>query len=203
MRVPAIELNEQDVIDGIAVLGGITGLPISVEFPLGRTISRPAPQLKTFKTRVGPGTVSEVLNELCSVDVSFVWLNSGRMINVLPRASVNDGKYFLNRTFDELTFDNLTDAQAAVFRSAEQLPGPKEQIAVLESGPSLNFANPWTVRLENMTVREVFNRIAQQFGASYGWQFSGAEDFRALTFHQRLLPQPRHKQTVSHGAGGQ
>jgi hypothetical protein len=54
------------------------------------------------------------------------------------------------------------------------------------------LAKPWTVTLKDVTVREVLDQIAQQFGPSYGWQFYGAQNFRMITFHESLEVRSPH-----------
>lgn len=189
-RVSEVTLNDQSIIDGIAALGGSAGLAVSVERELGRTISGAAPRAKTFTATVGPGTVSEILDGLCTLDQTFTWVRNGNMVNVIPRALANEPSYFLNRRIDELTFRDVPGAQEAVFKTAEKLPGPKEQVAIMEVGSHLNFARPWSTTLHNVSVREVFNSVANRLGPTYGWQFAGAQDFRIITFHQILLPTP-------------
>jgi hypothetical protein len=166
------------------------GLAVSVEFELGTSISRPAPSLKTTTTTVGPGAVSEVLDRLCSLDPTFTWRRNGNMINVLPSALANDPRYLLNRKIDDLTFQEVREADDAVMKMVGQLPGPREQLAVLQVGVSLNFAAPWSITLRGPTIREALNQIASRLGPSYGWQLGGAQDFRIITFHEGLLPRP-------------
>jgi hypothetical protein len=201
-HVSAIELNEQDIVDGIAMLTQGVGLAVSVEYPLGLTISAPARQLKSFTAKVGPGTVAEVADELCALDPTLTWKKDGNMLNVLPRSVADDPSYFLNRQLDSVTFQDVQGAQDAVFKTAAQLPGPKEQIAMFQPGMSLDFSSPWSTTLSNLTVRQVFDAIAHRFGATYGWQFSGARDFRMITFHAALRPKPsRNKQAQRHEPG--
>jgi hypothetical protein len=192
-RAPGIELNEQSIVDGIAMLIRGTSLAVSVEFKLGATISSPAPPVKTLTANVGPGTISEVLDQLCALDPTFTWVRNGNTVNVLPTVLANDPHYFLNRRIDELTFQDVREADTAVMEIARQLPGPTEQIAVLQTGVSVSFARPWRGTLMHLTVRQAINEIAQQLGPTYGWQFSGADDFRMLTFHEGLLPRPSRK----------
>jgi hypothetical protein len=197
-RLAGVTLTDQDIIDGVAMLSRSTGLAVSIEHQLGGTIAGNAPKARTLTAMVGPGTVSEVLDGLCSLDQTFTWTRNGNMINLLPRALASDPNYFLNRTIDELTLKDVHGAQEAVFKTAEQLSGPKEQIAIMQVGTSVSFARPWTTTLQNVTVREVFDLIARQLGPTYGWQFSGAQDFRIITFHQAILPNPsRSKQKQS------
>jgi len=189
-RVGAVGLNDQSIVDGIAMLSGEAGLAVSVEYPLGATISGPAPPLRTFNAKVGPGTVSETLDRLCAIDPTFVWTRDGNMVNILPRSLASDPRYLLNRKIEELTFREVREADNAVIEIANQLPGAREQIAILATGTSLSFSQPWSATLKNVSVRDVLDGIAQRLGPSYGWQFSGAQDFRIVIFHQGLLPKP-------------
>lgn len=191
-HVPGVALKEQDVIDGVAMLGLRTGLAVSVEHQLGASISGPAPKPITLTRTVAPGTASEVLDALCSLDPTFVWVRNGNMVNVLPRALAGDPNYLLNRTIQELVLKDVPGAQEAVFEVAAGLAGPKEQIAIMQVGTPIGFAQPWSVTLRNVTVREVFDLIAEKLGPAYGWQFTGAQDFRIITFHQGLLPNAAH-----------
>ncbi len=201
-RVAGVNLDDQSIVDGIAMLSGEAGLAVSVEYPLGATIAGPAPALKTFVASVGSGTVAEILDRLCVIDPTFAWTRNGNMANVPPRDHANDPSYLPNRRIDELTFRKLRGADEAVVQIADWLPGPREQIAILGTGMSLSFAQPWSTTLRNVTVRDVLDEIARQLGPSYGWQFSGAQDFRIVVFHQGILPKPsRTNVKQSQGSG--
>lgn len=125
-----------------------------------------------------PGTIREVLDKLCSLDQAFTWTRIGNTANIVPRAMLDDPRYLLNRRLEILSFKDVSNAQDAVLEMLGQLPGPREQVAILQSGIPLSFAHPWTATFRNVTVREVFDNIAQQFGPTYDWQFGGAADFR-------------------------
>ena len=196
-RIAGIQLNEQSVIDGVAMLSQRANVVVSVEFPLGETISGPAPQLRTFNKEIEPGTVSEVLDRLCSLDPTFVWIRIGDVLHVLPRVRVNDPSYVLNGRFDEVSFHNVSEASDAIMRMVGQLPGPREQLAVMQVGPSLDFAVPWKATLRDVTVREVIDRVAYQLGSAYSWQLGGADDFRIVTFHEKLLPKPSRSKPIA------
>ena len=201
-HIGGVQLKDQSIIDGVALMSRGAGLAVSVEYPLGKTISSPVPALKTFTANVEPGTVSEVLNRLCAIDSTFAWTRIGNMTNVAPRSVANDPSYLLNRKVGELTFRGVRAADDAVMQIADELPGSREQIALLAAGMSLGFAQPWSTTLKDVTVREVLDLIAEQLGPSYGWQFSGSQDFRIGTFHQGLLPQPsRSKKNQSEDSG--
>jgi len=190
--VPSLELNQETILDGLAKLNqSTTGLGFSVELPLGQTISAQAPKLRSFEVVLPASTLGSVLDQLCHLDPTFAWQQSGSQINVFPRALEKDTRYLLNRKVEFLEFKYVPDAQAAVFQTVARLPAPKEQIAIMQSGAAVNFARPWTASFRDITVREAFNRIAQQIGTNYGWQFTGAADFRIVTFYARLGTTPR------------
>ena len=189
--VPSFELVHEDITNGIAKLNQMTtSVAFAIEFPLGRTISASSPSLPTVVATVGPGTLGDALDRLCDLDRTFSWQRIGNTIHLLPRALENDPAYLLNRKIEDLEIKNAPDAQNALFQTIALLEGAKEQIAVMQTGMSLGFASPWTASLKDLTVREALDKIAQQLGRNYGWQFGGAADFRVVTFHERICPKP-------------
>lgn len=192
-RVAGFTLKDETIIDGIAKLSQITNVSFSVEFELGSTISKPAPEVKKVETTLGEVSISEALDRLCAIDDTFTWIRIGNHVNLVPRRLLSNNSYFLNRKIKVLTFVKTPDAQKAVFQAVDQLPPPKEQVAMMESGTSLAFAEPWTATFKNITVREAIDKIAEQLGPTMGWQFGGGEDFRILTFHQRLAVKPKQQ----------
>jgi hypothetical protein len=188
--VAGLSLNNQDIIDGVAMLSHNVGLAVSVEHELGATTSGAAPQPNTFTAAIGPGTVSEILDGLCALDPTFAWQKDGNMVNMMPRALVSERDYFLNRNVNELVFRDIRDAQEALFKTVGGLPPPKEQVAIMEVGVSLAFARPWSATFQNISIREALDQIARQLGPTFGWQLTGAKNFRIITFHQQLMPKP-------------
>jgi hypothetical protein len=191
-QVGGLSLDGQTIVDAVAKLSQNRPPAYSVEFELGKTISEGAPPVRSLVAEVAPGTISEVLDRLCTLDTTFTWKRVGNTANLFPRSLDGDPNYLLNRRAAVVTFTNVPDAEKAVFEAVGQLAGPKEQIAVLQTGVSLTFAKSWTATFRDITIREAFDQIAQQFGPSYGWQFGGAADFRVITFHQFLAAKPRH-----------
>jgi hypothetical protein len=155
---------------------------------MAQTISASAPPLRTFDTWIAAGTLTGSLNSLCDLDPTFSWQGIGHTVNVFPRALAKDSSYLFNKEIDDLELKGVADAQEAVFAVVDQAPGQKQQIAVLQSGRSLRFAKPWTASFKNISVREAFDRIADQLGPTSGWQFEGATDFRVITFHDGISP---------------
>ena len=200
-RAPQIELDNQSIVDGIAMLSYSTGLAVSVEFPLGTTISGPAPTIRLFSTKVSASTASQMLDRLCALDSTFTWTRNGNTVNVYPVALENDALYLLNRKIQQLSLQDVQKADDAVMSMVGGLSGPRQQLAVLQIGTSLNFPHPWNATLSNVTVREVLDDIAQQLGPTYGWVLSGGQDFRIVTFHERMLPRPSRRRQESGPSG--
>lgn len=195
---PAFRLVNQTVIDGAAQLNQTTSdLAFAVEFPLGKTISAPAPAIATLDATIGSGTLGDALNRLCSLDPTFSWKKIGNTIHFVPRSLINDPTYVMNRKIEVLDLKDAPDAQTALFAAVAQLPSPKEGMGIKQSGLSLNFSRPWTASFKDITVREVLDKIAEQLGRNYGWQFGGAADFRLVTFHYRLFPRPAKTESAN------
>lgn len=193
-KVGQIELDNQTVVDGIAMLSNRISVAVSVEFPLGATISSPAPALKLFTERISPGTAAEVLDRLCALDPTFTWVRNRNTVNVFPRAVEGDPLYLMNRKIEKLTFQDVHKVDDAVMSMVGQLPGPRQQLAVMQVGMPLDFARALNTTVSDITFRQALDDIAQQLGPSYGWILSGGQDFRIVTFHERILPKPSRPQ---------
>jgi hypothetical protein len=188
---PPLELNNETILDGLGKLNqSTTGVGYAVEMPLGQTISAKAPALRRFQVVLAPNTLANVLDQLCQLDPTFSWQRVGSEINVFPRALENDKSYLFNRKLELLEIKDAPDAQAAVFQAVAQLPPPREQIAMMQTGASVNFSRTWNASFKDITIREAFDKIAQQIGSNYGWQFTGAADFRIVIFYARLGTMP-------------
>jgi hypothetical protein len=191
-RAGGLTLDRQTIIDALATPSQTTRPAYSIEFPLGKTIAEAAPPVKSIVGQVDSGAIPQVLDRLCELDRTFTWRRIGNTANIFPRVLESDANYLLNRGVAVLTFSDVPDAEKAVFEAVAQLPGSKEQIAVLQTGTSLTFAKLWAATFRNITIREIVDQIAQQLGPTYGWQFGGAADFRVITFHERLSAMPVH-----------
>ena len=197
LRIPSIELDNQSVVAGAASVAHSAALALSVEYPLSERISVSSPPLQKITATVASGTVAQLLDKLCQLDPTFAWIRDGKMVNLTLRVQLDDPAYVLNRRAHVVVFSGVRHADDAVMKLVDQLPGTREQLAVLQVGQPLDFAEPWSVTLNDVTVREVLNRIAQQFGPAYGWEFSGAQNFRMIRFHEALLPKPSTPQMIN------
>src|SRR5258708_3529909 len=103
-RVAAFQLTDQSVVDGVAMLSQITDVAFAVEFPLGSTISAPAPAPATVKAMVGPTTLGSALDRLCELDRQFSWRRIGNTAHIFPQGLEQDQTYLFNRKIDLLVF---------------------------------------------------------------------------------------------------
>jgi hypothetical protein len=187
-NVEAIELRDETFIDGLAKLNGQTNFGIAVELPLKERLSDTNIKYARLSSRVPRGTVREALNYLCSLDPRFAWSIYKNTINVYPRNAPEVGnKYFMNRRLSDTTLE-ISDPAQAIFRTIAALPGSLEQIAFSQSGALPGFPHPWNFSPEGLTLREAFDEIALHMGTGYGWTLGGANEFRVIRFHARLLP---------------
>jgi hypothetical protein len=80
----------------------------------------------------------------------------------------------------------LTDIQQGLFAIVNQLPPPKEQVAVAQIGGDDSYPpEPWTTSYEDLTVRQAINRLVHHMGERGSWAFTGSADFRAFAFNRQ------------------
>ncbi len=129
-------------------------------------------------------SLREILNALCEADPRYMWSKDEATVNFYPRAIVNDPSYLLNRRFQRFELENASDTQDGLLAIARQLSPPAvEQIAEAQIGGDDPYPpEPWTVILENVTVRQVVNHLAARGGPRGIWIFGGSKDFRAFGF---------------------
>src|SRR5260370_41824748 len=72
--VNGFSLANQTLPDGVGKLNQLTtNVGFSIEFPLGASISQPAPTLAKFTVNLRAAKVSDLLNKLCDADPVFTW----------------------------------------------------------------------------------------------------------------------------------
>lgn len=182
-RIPHFELKNGDILQGLSILStqNVT-LVLGFERVLKPKRSDPPVPESVFSLNLENTSVREILDALCNGSARYVWSQDGTFVNVFPKAIVGEEKHFLNRRLKRLQFTNIASADAALGPLAQQL-GPTEQIAIMQLGGSIEYTQPWTATLENLTVRQVLNRIAAQLGPKAGWVFTGSEEFHYFTFY--------------------
>lgn len=187
-RLGGFELLNETFVDGLAKIDGQTEFGIAVELLLKERLSDANISYTRFTSHVPRGTIRDVLNYLCSLDPHFSWSRYKQIINVYPRnTSVLGDKYFMNRRLSD-TIVEISDPAEGIFSTTAALPGSLEQIAFSQSGALPGFSRPWNLSSHGRTLREACDEIALHMGTGYGWTLGGANEFRVIRFHARLLP---------------
>ncbi len=187
-KVESFELRDETFIDGLAKLNEQVPLGLALELPLKERISDANVSYLRFNSSVPGGTVRGVLNYLCALDPHFGWSSYKNTINVYPLHAAGLGdKYFMNRRLSDTKIE-ISDLAQGIFKTIETLPGSPEQIAFSQSGALPGFSHAWTLSPDGLTLRQAFDEIALHMGAGYGWTLGGANEFRVIRFHAKLLP---------------
>ncbi len=187
-RVPSFVIRGGTLLDGLAQL---SAEPVEISFAFedslkARVNDPPVPESR-FDLRLEKRTIKEILDELCRMDGRYTWARDGSMINVYPRATINDKSYLLNRRLKQLELRGVREAGQALFAIVAQIPPPFEQITFAQAGGDISYPEPWNERLRDLTVRHALNLAARHLGPKGGWVLSGSSDFRTVGFHNREI----------------
>jgi hypothetical protein len=188
-KVPEFEIHNQTLVDGLWKLArGPAPFGFGFENVLKLSLSNPDIPDPPLSLQLKDKSVREILDALCQADPRFTWSMDGATVNVLPRAVINDSSYLLNRKLKKFELRNATDVQNGLFAISRQLPPPFEQVAVAQVGGADPYPpEPWTVTFQDLTVRQVVNRLAAHGGPCGIWIFGGAKDFRSFGFFNTYL----------------
>ncbi len=187
-RVPIFSIHHATVFDGVAELSSEhTGLSFALEDVLKAKFSDSAVPHSHFDLNLQNRTIREILDALCSKDVTYMWTRDGLTVNVFPRSIVDDSSYLPNRQLGQFDLRGMTDTEQAVFAIVAHLPPPFEQIACAQAGGDTSYAVPWDVTFRNLTIRQAFNLIARHLGSEGGWVLGGSREFRTIGFHKGTI----------------
>jgi len=195
--VGVVQLKDETIFDEIARLNQAFDISISIEgiLPAAGTVVNPK-----FSARIENQPITNILSWLCALDTRYTWTRDGSMVNIFPRAFLNDKSYFFSRLVPEIHFQEVRESGVAAMEIVHQLGDPNEQLYFMGIGGTQSFAKPWTATFHNITVRQALNRIAQQLGPTYGWQVGGTANQRMIMFHYKLGARPGSK-TIPENSG--
>lgn len=184
--VPDFWLASQNIFDGVSELNS-ESVPLAFGFERVLKLKFEDPPIPDpfINVSLQNATVKEILDALCNADPRYTWAKDGSTVNIYPRDTIEDSSYLLNRRLSKLDVKNITDIQQGLLAIARQLPAPVEQIAHAQIGGDASYpSQPWSVTLENVTVRQAVNRLAEHMGAHDAWLFYGSREFRAFSFYR-------------------
>ncbi len=184
-KVSHFELSDAIFRDGIAELSSnpIEELHLGFEEVLrGNINDDPRTQNPHFSLHLKNKTVGEVLDILCDSDSRYVWSSDGVSINVYPKAAGANPSYLLNYKLERITATDIPNPDQALTPLARLLPN--EQIGYAGVGSDPEYAKPWTVTFEHLTVRQFINRLAEHLGPRSVWIWQGSKNERMFTFQE-------------------
>ena len=85
----------------------------------------------------------------------------------------------------------MTDAYQVLGALSRALVEPREQMGYTHLGGNVFFSEPWSTTFNNLTVRQIINRVTAHLGAHGGWIFYGTRDQRWFTFHHAPPSPPK------------
>jgi hypothetical protein len=124
-------------------------------------------------------TIGEILDALCASDTRYTWSTDGLSVNVYP--SGEGAAYLLNLYLEHISLNKVPDPDQALTPLSRLLPN--EQIGYFGPGLGDNqYAQPWTVAFEYVTVRQFINRLAEHISPRTSWVWAGGSNERMFTF---------------------
>jgi hypothetical protein len=196
-RIRELKLQDQTLLDALALLSyEDKRLRFGFEEVLKDRFSDPPIANPRLSVDLENKTIRQVLDALCEMDPRYAWSSDAWTINVYPRATVSDPSYLLNRKLGRLELRAVTDIQQPLLAISQQLPPPREQIALVQMGGDLSYPpDPWNSTFTDTSVRKVVNRIADRLGPRGSWIFSGSRDFRQFSFYKAAFEGLKSQQT--------
>ena len=79
-------------------------------------------------------TVRGALEAMCHSDGRYTWSTDDTFINVYPIKTISDASYLMNRRLTKWDLKDLTDIQQGLLAIVNQLPPPREQVAIAQIG---------------------------------------------------------------------
>jgi hypothetical protein len=186
-EVPEFNLTEETIEVGLKRLAsGSAGFAMGFEHELKAKHTDPPILDPRLTLHLRTTTVREALDAMCRADRRYTWSKDDMFINVYPSKTANDASYLLNRKLLRLDLKELTDIQQGLLAIVNQLPPPREQVAIAQIGGDDSYPpEPWTTSYEDLTVRQALNRLVHHMGERSSWAFIGSADFRAFAFNRQ------------------
>jgi len=188
-EISAFDLNNETIEVGLKRLASRSAaFAMGFEHELKSKQTDPPIQDPRLTLHLTATTVREALDAMCHADGRYTWSTDDAFVNVYPIKTISDASYLMNRRLEKLDLKELTDIQQGLLAIVNQLPTPKEQVAIAQIGIGVDDAyppEPWTTSYEKLTVRQAINRLVRHMGERSSWAFTGSADFRALAFDKR------------------
>lgn len=189
-EVPHYELTDGSLMEGVSELSRNPDVPLHLgsEEIIRERYSDPRDRSVRFALNLEGQTVRQVLNALCGADPRYTWSTNGSSINVYPRARVDDKTYLLNHRIQRIQLNNISTPYGVFKPLSKLFPYPPDQVGYLRMSTANLYSESWTAAFEDLTVRELIDRVAEHIGPRSSWLWQGGEGERAFSFLDGGLP---------------
>jgi len=182
-RIAHFHVSNASLLDGLAELSRFPNLSLhlGIEEALREKFDSRQDRSVPFSVDLADVTVRQLLDALCDADKRYAWSTDGSTVNVYPKARVADTTDLLNFRIDEIQLKGIPNPDEALTPLSKMFPN--EQVGYMQAGMGdYSYASPWTVTLDNLTVRQLANRLAEHMGPNTAWDWQGGKDGRVFTF---------------------
>jgi hypothetical protein len=185
-EIPRFSVKKAAMRDVVAALSSMPNLTAHVGFEeiTRERIMDSVDRSVTLSVTLEHTTVQQIVSTLCSSDPRYSWAEDGDWINIFPRDKERDPKYLFNLRVKSVILQNIPNPDEAVAQLHLQDLVGGEQIGYMEVGGDNSYVAPWTVELQDISVRQYINRIAEHSGPRASWVWQGGRDERMFSFYK-------------------
>jgi hypothetical protein len=190
-RVAHFDLTNATLIDGLSKLSNepIAGLHLGIEEIIQDKFPEVTDRSVQFSLSLHDVTVSDIIDTLCKSDRRYTWSVDGSSVNVYPRETVGNSSYLLNRELDSIALKNIKGPSDALTLLMKLLPGEQLGYRGIGLGVNNDYPEPWNAVFDNLTVRQLMNRLSEHNGPRGGWIWNGSRGQRFFAYFERGFKQ--------------
>ncbi len=188
-RVAQFAMTDTTIIAALSKLSDepIAGLHLGIEEIIRDTASEPADRNVRFSVSLHDATVRDIIAVLCKSDRRYTWPADGATVNVYPRETVGKSSYLLNREVGTIALKNINGPADALTSLMKLLPDG--QLGYAGIGLNNDYPEPWSAVFNNLTVRQLMNRLCEHDARRGGWLWSGSKGQRFFAYFDRGFKQ--------------
>lgn len=161
----------------------LQSLHIGLEVLAREKLSDPLNGTIVFSADLRGKTISQILDALCGFDPRYTWSTDGSTANIYPRATTSQAKYVPNLRARRLRVQSILDPDG-VFGPLHVLL-PEAPFGYMQLGVGdIGYAEPWSRVFENLTVRQLINRVAEHMGQRTSWLMQPVNNGNMFTFQK-------------------
>jgi hypothetical protein len=184
-KVAHFDVADVTLLDALSKLSfePIAGLHLGIEEIIRDKGSEPPDRSVRFSLNLHDVAVGDILDTLCKSDDRYTWSTDGSFVNVYPRQIIGNSSYLLNRKVGSIALKNINGPSDALTPLMKLLPG--EQLGYAGIGVNNDYPEPWSAVFNNLTVRQLMNRLSEHNGPRGGWVWSGFKGQRFFAYFER------------------